>query len=98
VVIDDCWQGQRDAQGNTRSDPTRFPSGIEALTGYIHACTRSNHVAQCSARASAHIETGLALDGVMVRRCRRFKPRGCRMQRMPQPVDDYADLRTKSMH
>jgi len=37
VVIDDCWQGQRDADGNIQPDPARFPSGIKALADYIHA-------------------------------------------------------------
>jgi len=37
VVIDDCWQGSRDASGNIQADPQRFPSGIKALADYIHA-------------------------------------------------------------
>ena len=37
VVIDDCWHGARDAQGNIQPDPTRFPSGIKALADYIHS-------------------------------------------------------------
>ncbi|MDH2393305.1 CBM35 domain-containing protein [Streptomyces sp. HNM0663] len=38
VNIDDCWQDYtRDAQGNLRSHPTRFPSGIKALADYVHA-------------------------------------------------------------
>ena len=37
VVVDDCWQGQRDAAGNIESDPVRFPSGIKALAEYVHA-------------------------------------------------------------
>src|ERR1043166_3054440 len=28
VVIDDCWQVGRDAEGNIRPDPQRFPSGM----------------------------------------------------------------------
>jgi alpha-galactosidase len=37
VVVDDCWfDPQRDAQGNLRGDPTRFPSGMKALGDYIH--------------------------------------------------------------
>src|SRR5215468_8914427 len=30
VVIDDCWQVSRDAQGNIVADPQRFPNGIKA--------------------------------------------------------------------
>jgi alpha-galactosidase len=36
VVIDDCWQVSRDAQGNIVPDPQRFPSGMKALADYIH--------------------------------------------------------------
>ncbi len=31
VVIDDCWQVDRDSQGNIIADPVRFPSGMKAL-------------------------------------------------------------------
>jgi alpha-galactosidase len=37
VVIDDCWQVSRDANGNIVADPQRFPSGIRALADYVHA-------------------------------------------------------------
>jgi alpha-galactosidase len=37
VVIDDCWQGDRDSNGNIMPDPKRFPSGIRALADYVHA-------------------------------------------------------------
>ncbi|MHB8287392.1 MAG: glycoside hydrolase family 27 protein [Caulobacteraceae bacterium] len=36
VVIDDCWQGARDAQGFIQPDAKRFPSGLKALGDYIH--------------------------------------------------------------
>jgi alpha-galactosidase len=36
VVIDDCWQVKRDADGFIVADPERFPSGIKALADYIH--------------------------------------------------------------
>jgi alpha-galactosidase len=37
IVVDDCWfDPRRDAQGNLRGDPTRFPSGMKALGDYIH--------------------------------------------------------------
>jgi alpha-galactosidase len=36
VVIDDCWQVSRDAQGNILADAKRFPSGMKALADYIH--------------------------------------------------------------
>lgn len=37
VVIDDCWHGERDAQGFIRPDPARFPSGMKALADYVHS-------------------------------------------------------------
>ena len=38
VVVDDCWfDPQRDAQGNLRAHPTKFPSGMKALGDYIHS-------------------------------------------------------------
>ncbi|MGA7711632.1 MAG: glycoside hydrolase family 27 protein [Rhizomicrobium sp.] len=37
VVIDDCWQGARDKNGNIRPDPKRFPSGIKKLADYVHS-------------------------------------------------------------
>ena len=37
VVIDDCWQVDRDAEGNIVADAKRFPSGIKALADYVHA-------------------------------------------------------------
>jgi len=37
VVIDDCWQVSRDANGNIVADPSKFPSGIKALADYIHS-------------------------------------------------------------
>jgi alpha-galactosidase len=37
VVVDDCWQRERDAAGRIVPDPERFPSGIKALADYVHA-------------------------------------------------------------
>jgi alpha-galactosidase len=37
IVIDDCWQGARNAQGDIEPDPERFPSGMRALADYVHA-------------------------------------------------------------
>ncbi len=36
IVIDDCWQIDRDSAGNIIADPERFPSGMKALADYIH--------------------------------------------------------------
>lgn len=37
VNVDDCWHGERDADGFIRPDPDRFPSGMKALADYVHA-------------------------------------------------------------
>ncbi len=37
LVIDDCWHGARDAHGDIQADPKRFPSGIKALSDYVHS-------------------------------------------------------------
>ena len=36
VNIDDCWHGERDALGFIHPNKKRFPSGIKALSNYIH--------------------------------------------------------------
>ncbi len=37
VVIDDCWQVSRDADGRIVADPQRFPDGMKALADYVHS-------------------------------------------------------------
>jgi alpha-galactosidase len=38
VIVDDCWFDlRRDARGDLRGDPVRFPAGMQALGEYIHA-------------------------------------------------------------
>ncbi len=37
VIIDDCWQKDRAADGTIQADPERFPSGIKALADYVHS-------------------------------------------------------------
>src|SRR5690242_395714 len=37
VVIDDCWQVERDKAGNIVPDPKRFSSGIKALADHVHS-------------------------------------------------------------
>jgi len=36
IVIDDCWQVSRDAQGRIVPDAKRFPGGMKALADYVH--------------------------------------------------------------
>jgi alpha-galactosidase len=37
IVIDDCWHGERDANGFITANAQRFPSGMPALSAYIHS-------------------------------------------------------------
>lgn len=37
IVIDDCWQIDRDADGRIVVDAERFPSGMPALIEYVHS-------------------------------------------------------------
>jgi alpha-galactosidase len=37
LVIDDCWQVDRSADGRIIADPQRFPAGMKALADYVHA-------------------------------------------------------------
>ncbi len=37
IVIDDCWQVERDPSGNIVADAKRFPAGIKALAEYVHS-------------------------------------------------------------
>ena len=37
VNIDDCWHGDRDAEGFIHPDAKRFPSGMKALADYVHS-------------------------------------------------------------
>jgi len=37
IVIDDCWQVNRDAQGKIMIDSMKFPNGMKHLADYIHS-------------------------------------------------------------
>lgn len=37
IIIDDCWQSERDSAGNILPNPETFPSGIKALADYVHS-------------------------------------------------------------
>lgn len=37
VVIDDCWQVDRDENGVIVVDPQRFPNGMKAVADYVHS-------------------------------------------------------------
>lgn len=37
INIDDCWHGQRNADGFIEVDAQKFPSGMKALADYVHS-------------------------------------------------------------
>lgn len=37
INIDDCWHGQRDADGFIQVDPKKFPNGMKAVADYVHS-------------------------------------------------------------
>ena len=37
LVIDDCWQVDRGADGRIVADPKRFAGGMKALADYVHS-------------------------------------------------------------
>ncbi|MCK4998279.1 MAG: putative Ig domain-containing protein [Anaerohalosphaera sp.] len=37
IVIDDLWQGKRNANGYIGPDPKKFPNGIKVLADYVHS-------------------------------------------------------------
>lgn len=37
IVIDDCWQIDRDENGEIVEDPDRFPNGMKHLVDYVHS-------------------------------------------------------------
>jgi len=37
INIDDCWHGERDSLGFIHPDSKRFPSGMKALSDYVHS-------------------------------------------------------------
>lgn len=37
INVDDCWHGERLANGTITHDAAKFPSGIKALADYVHS-------------------------------------------------------------
>jgi alpha-galactosidase len=37
INIDDCWHGERDDRGFIQANKERFPSGMKALSDYVHS-------------------------------------------------------------
>ena len=50
LVIDDCWQVDRDSTGTIIADPVKFPSGIKALADYIHSKGLKFGIYSCAGR------------------------------------------------
>jgi alpha-galactosidase len=50
IVIDDCWQTDRDSSGIIIADPKKFPSGIKALADYIHSRGLKFGIYSCAGR------------------------------------------------
>jgi alpha-galactosidase len=48
VIIDDCWQGERDSMGFIEANLTHFPSGIKALADYVHDCGLKFGIYSCA--------------------------------------------------
>lgn len=58
VVIDDCWQVDRDAQGFLVADKTKFPSGIKALADYVHSKGLKFGIYSCAGRLTCQKRPG----------------------------------------
>ena len=58
VVIDDCWQITRGEAGNIVADPNRFPSGIKALSDYVHAQGLKFGLYSCAGRLTCQRRPG----------------------------------------
>jgi alpha-galactosidase len=58
IVIDDCWQVARKADGTIIADSSRFPSGIKALADYIHAKGLKFGIYSCAGRLTCQQRPG----------------------------------------
>ncbi len=58
IVIDDCWQIDRDKTGRIVADSTRFPSGMKALADYIHAKGLKFGIYSCAGRKTCQNRPG----------------------------------------
>jgi alpha-galactosidase len=58
IVIDDCWQIARKADGTIIVDSTRFPSGIKALADYVHSKGLKFGLYSCAGRLTCQQRPG----------------------------------------
>jgi alpha-galactosidase len=53
LVIDDAWSAkERDPGGNLVADPVKFPAGMKALAGYLHARGLKFGIYNCAGQAT----------------------------------------------
>lgn len=58
IVLDDCWQIARDAEGKIVVDSVKFPSGIKALADYIHSKGLKFGLYSCAGRKTCQEKPG----------------------------------------
>lgn len=58
VVLDDCWQSGRKADGTIIADSARFPSGIKNLADYVHSKGLKFGIHTCGGRLSCNGRPG----------------------------------------
>jgi alpha-galactosidase len=58
IVIDDCWQIDRDKDGEIVVDKDRFPSGIKALADYVHAKGLKFGIYSCAGTKTCALRPG----------------------------------------
>ena len=58
IVIDDCWQIDRDSNGKIVVDKKRFPSGIKALADYVHSKGLKFGIYSCAGRKTCQERPG----------------------------------------
>jgi len=58
IVIDDCWQIDRDENGRIVVDPVRFPSGMKSLADYVHSQGLKFGIYSCAGTATCQGRPG----------------------------------------
>lgn len=58
LFLEDGWQGGRDKRNNIIADPHKFPSGIKALTDYVHSRGLKVGISTSPAQLSCNGTTG----------------------------------------
>ena len=58
IVIDDCWQIDRDKDGYVITDAEKFPSGIKALADYVHSKGLKFGIYSCGGRLTCQKRPG----------------------------------------